>query len=123
MGRSVAKSQPRRIGRELCRHCVGCHWPPLHRSRRRIECQILVANEVSGETYTMTTAEWALEHGLPTDRLPLEVPDYHEPCLRTGREIAARCLVLQGVIATAAGCDTLSIVDWLREQDLWDSVT
>src|SRR5690349_5680171 len=71
----------------------------------------------------MTTAEWAEQHGLPVDSVPPAVPDYVEPCPRTAREIAARCLVLQGVIAVAAECNPEPISDWLREQGLWDAVT
>jgi hypothetical protein len=64
----------------------------------------------------MTTAEWAVLHGLPADRLPLDDEPYDKPYARSAREKASRCLVLVGVIAVAAGADPQVFLNWYRAQ-------
>lgn len=71
----------------------------------------------------VTTAQWARSLGVPSELSPPPVPGYDEPCPFTAREVAARALILHGVVAAACDVEPEPIADWFREQGLWESVT
>jgi hypothetical protein len=70
-----------------------------------------------------TTAAWARSLGISTDPTPPIIDGYAEPCRFTARQIATRALVLQGVVAVAAGVDPEPVLEWFREQDLWEAIS
>jgi hypothetical protein len=57
---------------------------------------------------------------LPT---PPAIADYDEPCPLSAREVATRAIALQGVIAVACEVDPAAIIDWFKEQGVWDAVS
>ena len=71
----------------------------------------------------MTTEELAQMHGISVEDTPPAVEDYTEPCPRSPREIAARVVILQGVVAVAYDVDSPPVVEWLREQGVWHQVS
>jgi hypothetical protein len=71
----------------------------------------------------VTTEEWACRHGISVEDTPPTVENYTEPCARSSREIAARVLILQGVVAVACQVDSQPVVAWLSEQGLWHQVS
>lgn len=66
----------------------------------------------------MKTAAWARKHDVCTDEIVPAVPNFNKRYARSAREIAARCLILQGIGAVAYGCNAKPIVDWFSEQNL-----
>lgn len=66
----------------------------------------------------MKTAAWARKHDVCADEIVPPVPNYSKRYARNSKDIAARCLVLQGIVAVAFDCDPKPIVGWLKEQDL-----
>ena len=61
---------------------------------------------------------------------PSEIPDdenedeeYPPDKMRTPEEVAARCVVLLGVIAAGYEQPRADIIAWLREQNLWSAVS
>jgi hypothetical protein len=60
---------------------------------------------------------------ISTAPTPPVVAEYDEPCPFTAREIARRAIVLQGVVAAACDVDTGAIVQWFRDQGVWDAVS
>jgi hypothetical protein len=71
----------------------------------------------------LTTVAWARTLGISTDPLPPIVEEYDEPCRFGARQIATRVLVLQGVVAVAAGVDPDPVVEWFQEQDVWEAAS
>jgi hypothetical protein len=71
----------------------------------------------------LSTKAWAESHGISVKATPPTVEGYSEPCPRSPREIAVRALILQGVVAVACEVEPGPIIDWLREQGIWRSVT
>ena len=71
----------------------------------------------------VTTKEWALSHGISVEDTPPAVEDYAEPCQRSAQEIAARAVILQGIVAVASDVDPEPVAEWLREQGVWDLVS
>lgn len=70
-----------------------------------------------------TTKEWAASHGLcVADNVP-PVDDYSEPYSRTEIEVASRTIVLHCVAAVGYGVDPHLLIDWLKDQSLWDVVS
>jgi hypothetical protein len=79
---------------------------------------------MSGESSQRpTTEELARAWGVSTDLTPPSVDGYEKPCPFTARQIATRALVLHGVVAVAAGVEAAPVVEWFRDQGLWDAVT
>ena len=70
-----------------------------------------------------TVEEWARSFDISTDPTPPTVEDYDEPCLFTARQIAVRAIILQGVVAAAFDVDPEPIVEWFKDQGIWDSVS
>jgi hypothetical protein len=71
----------------------------------------------------LSTETWARSLGLSAEETPPAVEGYSKRCARSARQIAVRALILQGVVAAAAGVDPEPIIEWFREQKLWRSVT
>jgi hypothetical protein len=74
-------------------------------------------------TDAITTAEWAISHRLSADPTPASVGNPSETYPRSAREIGIRALVLHGVVAVAHGVESEPIVQWFREQGLWEHAT
>lgn len=70
-----------------------------------------------------TTEEWAQAHGISVEDTPPTVENYDEPYPRSAREIATRVVILQGVVAVTCDVDPAPVVEWLREQDVWDQLS
>ena len=71
----------------------------------------------------LNTKEWAAAHGLCVDDTVPAVDDYNEPYSRTAAEIASRTVILHCVAAVGYGVDSESVIDWLKDQSLWDAVS
>jgi hypothetical protein len=71
----------------------------------------------------MTTEEWAQTLAVSVEDTAPAIENYTEPCPRSAREIATRVVILQGVIAVAYEVDAEPVVEWLREQGVWDQVS
>ncbi|HEV3415810.1 MAG TPA: DUF4272 domain-containing protein, partial [Pirellulales bacterium] len=71
----------------------------------------------------LSTKEWAAAHNISGDASLSSVKGYDEPCARSSHEIANRAIVLQGVAAVAHEVDPEPVVDWLREQGIWNVVS
>ena len=71
----------------------------------------------------MTTEEWAQTLAVPVEDTAPAIENYTEPCPRSAREIATRVVILQGVIAVAYEVDAEPVIEWLREQGVWDQVS
>ncbi|HZL91185.1 MAG TPA: DUF4272 domain-containing protein [Pirellulaceae bacterium] len=69
-----------------------------------------------------STEEWARSHGISTESTPPAVVGYDESCPFTARQIAARAVILQGVVAVASEVDPEPVVEWYREQGIWEQV-
>ena len=52
-----------------------------------------------------------------------EDEEYPPDKMRTPAEVAARCVVLHGVIAAGYEQPRADIIAWLRQQNLWDAVS
>jgi hypothetical protein len=76
-----------------------------------------------GGTPVLSTEACARSLGISVEATPPPVEGYSERCPRTARQIACRALILQGVVAVAAGVDAHPIIDWFHDQHLWRSVT
>jgi hypothetical protein len=70
-----------------------------------------------------TTEEWARSLGISTDPTPPTIEGYDEPCPFTARQVAIRTVVLQGVVAVAFEVDPDPVIEWYREQGIWDHVS
>jgi len=70
-----------------------------------------------------TTEQWARRFGVSTSPTPPVIEACDEPCPLTAEETAVRAVVLQGVAAVAFGVDSGPVVDWCREQEVWDQVS
>jgi hypothetical protein len=71
----------------------------------------------------MTIEEWARTHGISVEDTAPAIEDYTEPCPRSARQIATRVVILQGVVAVAYQVNAKPVVEWLREQGVWDQVS
>lgn len=71
----------------------------------------------------MTTEEWAQTLAVSVEDTAPAIENYTEPCPRSAREIATRVVILQGVIAVAYEVDAEPVIEWLREQGVWDQVS
>jgi hypothetical protein len=70
-----------------------------------------------------TTEAWAQALKISTEPTPPAIDEYDEPCPLSAREIATRVVILQGVIAVACEVDPEPVVDWYREQGVWEHVS
>jgi hypothetical protein len=70
-----------------------------------------------------TTESWAKSLGISVEEVLPPIPDYAEPCPRSPRDIAVRTVVLQGVVAVAEQVDPQHIVEWFRDEGIWQDVT
>jgi Domain of unknown function (DUF4272) len=71
----------------------------------------------------MKTSTWAKKLGVCPDETVPEVPGFSKRYARSTKEIAARCLILTGVIAVAEGCKAKPILNWFEEQGLAQHVS
>jgi hypothetical protein len=71
----------------------------------------------------MTTEEWAQTLAVSVEDTAPAIENYTGPCPRSAREIATRVVILQGVIAVAYEVDAEPVIEWLREQGVWDQVS
>ena len=70
-----------------------------------------------------TTEAWARSLNISTAPTPPAVSGYEEPCRFSAREIAIRAVILQGVVAVASEVDPEPVIDWYRDQGVWDRVS
>jgi Domain of unknown function (DUF4272) len=70
-----------------------------------------------------STQTWAKSLGISVAATPPPVEGYAKRCPRSARQIAVRTLILQGVVAVAAGVDPALVIEWFRDQRIWRSVT
>ena len=70
-----------------------------------------------------STKDWAASHGVNVDNVVPPAEDYNEPSKRTDKEVAIRTIILHSVAAVGYGVDTQPIIDWLKDQDVWDHVS
>jgi hypothetical protein len=71
----------------------------------------------------LTTEEWAASLGISTALTPLAIESVEEQCSFTARQIAIRAVILQGVVAVAFEVDPDPVIEWYREQGVWDQVS
>ncbi len=71
----------------------------------------------------VSTKEWAASHGLCVDDTVPPVDDYKEPYKRTAEEVAIRTIILHSLAAVGYEVDPHPIIDWLKDQDVWDHVS
>lgn len=69
------------------------------------------------------TREWAVSHGLCVDLIVPPVDGYDKPHERTAAEVAIRAIILHCVTVVGYDVDSGPIIDWLKEQDIWDSAS
>ena len=69
------------------------------------------------------TEAWARAHGISMAAIPPAVEGYHEGCPFTARQIATRAVILQGVVAVASEVNAEPVVEWYREQGVWEQVS
>jgi hypothetical protein len=76
-----------------------------------------------GGRYVLTTKQWAQAHGISVEDAPPTNADYTEQYARLPREIAARVVILHGVVAVGCGVEPEPIAEWLQEQGVWGLVS
>lgn len=69
------------------------------------------------------TKEWAKSHGLCVTVNVPPVDDFCEPHKRTAEEVATRAIVLHCVAAVGYDVDPEPVIEWLKDQSLWDKVS
>jgi hypothetical protein len=70
-----------------------------------------------------STREWAASHGVCVDDVVPPVDDWNEPCRRTSEEVAVRTIILHCVAGVGYGVDPCPVIDWLKDENLWDHVS
>lgn len=70
-----------------------------------------------------TTIEWAQAHGVCIEATVPFTEQVREPCPRSVKEVAIRSIILHTVAAVGYGVDSKLLVDWLKDQQLWDYVS
>jgi hypothetical protein len=75
---------------------------PRTPTRRAFERRRILGGEAMD---LATTAAWAHSLGISTDPTPPAVEGYEEPCRFTARHVAARALIVQGIVAVAANVE------------------
>ncbi len=71
----------------------------------------------------MKTKEWAESRGIDTQDVLPPVEDYNEPYKQTAEEIAVRTIILHAVAAAGHGVNRESIIEWFKNQGIWDQVS
>lgn len=69
------------------------------------------------------TKEWAESLGIDTQDILAPVEGYVEPYKRTAGEVAVRTIILHGLVAAGDGINRNPIIEWFKDQDLWDHVS
>jgi hypothetical protein len=70
-----------------------------------------------------TTNKWAESLKIKTADILPPVRGYSKPYARNASEVAARAIILQGVVAVVYGVPAAPVVKWFRAQRLWRNVT
>ena len=70
-----------------------------------------------------TTMGWAKSHNISILPTPPAIEDYNDPSNFTARQIGARALIVHGVVAVASGVNSEPVVEWLRDQGIWEFVS
>jgi len=70
-----------------------------------------------------STEAWAKSLGISVSAMPPTVRGYSKRCPRSARQIAARVIILQGVVGVACGVEAEPVLEWFRKQRIWRSVT
>ncbi|HKB03794.1 MAG TPA: DUF4272 domain-containing protein [Gemmataceae bacterium] len=71
----------------------------------------------------LSTKAWAKSLGISVESTPPTIEGYSKRCPRSARQIAIRAVILQGVVAVAAGVDPEPIVEWFHDERIWRNVT
>jgi hypothetical protein len=71
----------------------------------------------------MKTKEWAESHGIDTQDVLPPIEDYDEPYKQTAEVIAVRSIILHAVSAVGHGVHREPIVEWFKNQSIWDQVS
>lgn len=71
----------------------------------------------------MKTKEWAESHGISAQDVLAPIEDYDEPYKRTAEEVAVRTIILHAVAAAGHGVSREPIIEWLKNQSVWDQVS
>ena len=71
----------------------------------------------------MKTKEWAESRGIDTQDVLPPVEDNDEPYKRTAEEIAVRTIILHAVAAAGHGVSRELIIEWFKNQSIWDQVS
>ncbi len=71
----------------------------------------------------MTTKQWAQAARISVEHNPPMIAGYAEPCPRSSRQIVARVVILQGVVAVAFEVEAEPVVQWLHDQGIWSQVS
>lgn len=71
----------------------------------------------------LTTKDWAKQHGIAVSNTIAAVKDYDKKLRRSAIQIATRALILHGIVAVSAGCDSEPVIEWFRSNNVWRSVT
>lgn len=79
--------------------------------------------DIDGASGRPTAEQWARSFDISTAPTPPPVADCDEPCPFTARDVAARALVLHGVVAAAYKVDPKPIVEWFTNQGIWEAVS
>jgi hypothetical protein len=69
------------------------------------------------------TKEWAETRGIDTQDVLPPIEDYDEPYKRTAEEIAVRTIILHAVAAAGHGVNREPIIEWFKNQSIWDQVS
>ena len=71
----------------------------------------------------MKTKEWAESLGINTQDVLPPIEDYDEPYKQTAEEIAVRTIILHAVAAAGHGVSREPIIEWFKNQNIWDQVS
>jgi hypothetical protein len=69
------------------------------------------------------TEQWAASYGLCVDEIVPPINDYTTPYKRTTTEVANRSIILHCVSAVGCGVNAKPVIDWLKDQLLWNEVS
>ena len=69
------------------------------------------------------TQEWAASHGVCIDEIAPPIEDSTEGYARTAAEVAIRTIILHCIAAVGYQVDPLSIINWLKDQGIWEYVS
>ena len=69
------------------------------------------------------TKEWAEAHGINTQEVLPPIENYDEPYKRNAEEVAVRTIILHAVAAVGYGVNPEPVIEWFRNQSVWDQVS